>query len=672
TATFCANDASSFKITDYNDDVLAAGQNVSDFDFDWEDKDLNVSHDYSIGSVVTTFNVKVTNKATFCSNTSTLTVTVNVEPGVEDATITYCEDEFTNFVITLFNNDVLASGQNVEDFEFVWSSNASPTMPTMAVPSAKTEYTVTVTDKLTRCSSVAKLTVTVNLCSWINLTKTTNQAVDPTLTWSFVLYDGSYSESATPIARETTQGVLDGVLFKSAGPLSRYTLYTVCEIGVPAGYGTIWMIDPELDGIFVAIPYTTHPGTDGVFNPNSVDLPPQDLGNRCYEFSGSLLPANIFGNKTPLALQLQVDNTFPGGDARTPGYWKNWNTCTGGGQQYTATENSVDKNGDGLITAFDRVYSGWAMLDDIIDLFGITWGEFELTTCEDAQKILDNRDLDGVNRASDPAYTLAKHLLAYQLNQGAGSYICYDMTPIEDEAVTLLVKINFAGIGDYLRKTTPATKALASRALELSAILDAYNNNEGCEALADMIDPDSDPIDEVPLSCTTTVTNITRKTPTGKVVVNAIGGKTPYLYRMDGGAPQFSNEFSITSAGTYTFTVTDGSSSMQTCTCTAKVTSNVKSAIAMPGDVFTSELKVYPNPFSSLVYFEFVPGSDANARLEIFNMLGQKVTTLLDQRVEMGVLKRIEYRPLTNTSVLFYRLSLDDEIFNGKLIYNKE
>ena len=568
---------------------------------------------------------------------------------------------------------MLASGQNLGDFEFVWSSTASPTLPSLTVPSAKTEYTVTVTNILTRCSSVAKLTVTVNLCSWLNLTKTTNQVVDPTLSWSFALYLGAYSETATPIASETTLGVMDGVLFRGAGPLSRYSLYTVCEIGVPAGYGTTWMIDPELDGIFVPIPYTTHPGTDGVFNPNSVDLPPQDLGNRCYEFSGSLLPANIFGNKTPLALQLQVDNTFPGGDARTPGYWKNWNTCTGGGQQYTATANSVDKNGDGEITAFDRVYSGWALLDDIIELFGITWGEFELTTCADAQFILDNRDLLGVNRASDPAYTLAKHLLAYQLNQGAGSYICYEMTPIETESVDLLVKINFAGKGDYLRKTTPATKALASRALELSSILDAYNNNEGCEALAEMISGVPAPPDPelIPLSCTTSVTNITRKTPTGKVVVNAIGGKTPFLYSKDGGlTTQTSNEFSITVAGTYTFTVKDDSET--TCTCTAKVISTVKSAIVLAGDEMACELKVYPNPFTSAVYFEFVPGSDANARLEIFNMLGQKVSILLDQRVEMGVLRRIEYRPLTTTGVLFYRLSLDNEIFNGKLIYNKE
>ena len=28
----------------------------------------------------------------------------------------------------------------------------------------------------------------------------------------------------------------------------------------------------------------------------------------------------------------QVDNTYPGGDPRTPGYWKNWNYGTGEGK----------------------------------------------------------------------------------------------------------------------------------------------------------------------------------------------------------------------------------------------------------------------------------------------------------------------------------------------------
>jgi hypothetical protein len=84
-----------------------------------------------------------------------------------------------------------------------------------------------------------------------------------------------------------------------------------------------------------------------------------------------------------------------------------------------------------------------------------------------------------------------------------------------------------------------------------------------------------------------------------------------------------------------------------------------------------SDLKVYPNPFNTRVTFEFVSGRDANARLDIFNMLGQKVATLFDRPVEKGVLNRIEYLPDVAPGVLFYRFTLDNELFNGKLIYNK-
>jgi hypothetical protein len=85
-----------------------------------------------------------------------------------------------------------------------------------------------------------------------------------------------------------------------------------------------------------------------------------------------------------------------------------------------------------------------------------------------------------------------------------------------------------------------------------------------------------------------------------------------------------------------------------------------------------TELKVYPNPFSTRVAFEFVSGKDVNARLEIYNNVGQMITTLMDRPVEKGVLNRVEFTPSNIThGVLFYRLLLDDEVQNGKLLYSK-
>jgi hypothetical protein len=85
-----------------------------------------------------------------------------------------------------------------------------------------------------------------------------------------------------------------------------------------------------------------------------------------------------------------------------------------------------------------------------------------------------------------------------------------------------------------------------------------------------------------------------------------------------------------------------------------------------------TDLRVYPNPFSTKVNFEFVSGRNAQARLEIYNGIGQKITTLMERAVEAGVLNRVEYQPQNVISgVLFYRLTLDDDVINGKLLYNK-
>ena len=84
-------------------------------------------------------------------------------------------------------------------------------------------------------------------------------------------------------------------------------------------------------------------------------------------------------------------------------------------------------------------------------------------------------------------------------------------------------------------------------------------------------------------------------------------------------------------------------------------------------------LNVYPNPFNNVVTIEFTSQKDAHAVLEIHNSLGQKVTTLLDRNVEQGVLNRVEYAPINQASGIYlYQLKLDNAVFVGKLIYNRD
>ena len=107
------------------------------------------------------------------------------------------------------------------------------------------------------------------------------------------------------------------------------------------------------------------------------------------------------------------------------------------------------------------------------------------------------------------------------------------------------------------------------------------------------------------------------------------------------------------------------------CTYTTS-TKSAEIATAIAPDLEYSDLKVYPNPFNDKVNFEFVLADDAYAVLEIYNILGQSIATLLDQRVEGGVLNRIEYAPNQIISGIYiYKLTLDGKKSIGKLIYNK-
>jgi hypothetical protein len=163
---------------------------------------------------------------------------------------------------------------------------------------------------------------------------------------------------------------------------------------------------------------------------------------------------------------------MPGGAARTPGYWKNWNNVTGGGQAANAERNGGWQE-------------GFWLLDDVLDPNiggGIVWDDiladsfiFTISDVNDAVSVLDQRSLqNGRKMANDAAYTLAMHLLAYQLNQAAGAYAPpQEVIDAGLAAEQLLDQIDFDGTGNYLRPRD----SLYSTALDLATILDDYNNN---------------------------------------------------------------------------------------------------------------------------------------------------------------------------------------------------
>ena len=126
------------------------------------------------------------------------------------------------------------------------------------------------------CGNIAEVTQTITLnCGEINLTKKTFKDGVEILddTWSFAIYEGPNGFSGNPIY---TQSVTNGSGWFNGEFLSIDETYTVCEIDVPAGWGTTWQIDTNGDGEpdKYVIPY----------NPDKDSDTTEDFGNRCFDF----------------------------------------------------------------------------------------------------------------------------------------------------------------------------------------------------------------------------------------------------------------------------------------------------------------------------------------------------------------------------------------------------
>jgi hypothetical protein len=150
----------------------------------------------------------------------------------------------------------------------------------------------------------------------------------------------------------------------------------------------------------------------------------------------------------------------PGGLARTIGFWKNWSSCTGGGQTFK--------------------------LDQTLGLKDITIGILVLhdsnanpnvaSDCSAAVNLLNKSTINtGKKMSSDPAFNLVAQLLAADLNiqAGAGQNACVvnEIT----SAQTLLAAIHFDG--NTHDKMTTAQNNLAN---SLATTLDKYNNTTTC------------------------------------------------------------------------------------------------------------------------------------------------------------------------------------------------
>jgi hypothetical protein len=216
-------------------------------------------------------------------------------------------------------------------------------------------------------------------------------------------------------------------------------VYQFCEANVYPGYTTDIKDWPNAFSLPVV--------NGAYFVPNAVD-PMVDNSIYCVDFT--LEPC--------ATVSFAVDNTPPpGGDARTPGYWKNWSECTGGGQE--------DVLGESIACS---------------DMGFFPIGLVQVDECYEAVSLLDMRqialNLKGKKMASDACYLLASKLLAAELNTTdcIGAKDCPDLQAAMAAAQELLVDKGFDGAN---KKCLTSKDAGYSDAIQLAEDLDDYLNN---------------------------------------------------------------------------------------------------------------------------------------------------------------------------------------------------
>lgn len=161
-----------------------------------------------------------------------------------------------------------------------------------------------------------------------------------------------------------------------------------------------------------------------------------------------------------------INRPPPGGLGFTIGFWKNWSSCTGGGQKPTLDITLSSAEPAGITVG-------------LLTLHGSTTSPLRVLDSQNAVDILNKSTIEPKSQkmASDPAYNLASQLLAADLNVQSGAGSCSASTLAITQAQSLLAAIGFKGTVAYAKGMTAAQTTLAN---SLATTLDSYNNNKLC------------------------------------------------------------------------------------------------------------------------------------------------------------------------------------------------
>lgn len=90
---------------------------------------------------------------------------------------------------------------------------------------------------------------------------------------------------------------------------------------------------------------------------------------------------------------------------------------------------------------------------------------------------------------------------------------------------------------------------------------------------------------------------------------------------------------------------------------------------AMPQEFYLAQN--YPNPFNPTTTFEFALPTTQHVTLDVYNVLGQKVSTLVDDNLNAGVHQITWEASDASSGVYFYRLTTDNNTETRKMMLLK-
>ena len=100
-----------------------------------------------------------------------------------------------------------------------------------------------------------------------------------------------------------------------------------------------------------------------------------------------------------------------------------------------------------------------------------------------------------------------------------------------------------------------------------------------------------------------------------------------------------------------------------------KGTSLSNKTILVPVQVKNLEVYAYPNPYTDQVNFRFVSPESGTAKLELYDMLGKRVSVINIGTVQAGVERSVNYKiPALRRISMIYKLTVGNQSGNGKLI----